>query len=182
MKESTKRIYKRCDEIMRNIYRNKLIKGFERSTNPEAAIHNWWWSYMKELTKMLNDVCETKAAEKKLDDTHDILLKRRRELEKYFGIRSKITFWELSKNFEEYNHEHDNGCDGTSITGVIVYKQSNWSKPYSEESRSYRVSSNNRAFQDGMIANSIFGHCLDGTDQGVRLDWYDWDIDYCYMD
>lgn len=93
----------------------------------------------------------------------------------------KITFSELSNAFWEFNKSHED--DGKEyITGVIVYKASNWEKPYTETERSYRTSSKCRAFQPGKIANSIFGNCLDGTDDGVRLDWYDWEIDYCYLD
>ena len=34
----------------------------------------------------------------------------------------------------------------------------------------------------GKISNPIFAECLDGIDVGVRLDWYDWDVEYCYME
>lgn len=95
--------------------------------------------------------------------------------------KKKITYEELCRKFYEFNEEHENGEGNEYIEGVIVYKQSNWEKEYSEKSRSYCVRSNNRAFQYGKIANSIFGYCLDGTDMGVRLDWYNWDVDYCYM-
>ena len=95
----------------------------------------------------------------------------------------KITYAELSKTMYDYNQAHSNGEDSNyTITGVIVYKQSNWEKQYSEESRSYRVSNHNRCFQSGKIANSLRGNCLDETDIGVRLDWYNWDIEYCYME
>jgi len=80
------------------------------------------------------------------------------------------------------NHNIVNGEDSKAITGVIVYKQDNWKNDYSTESRSYRVSSNNKAFYSGKIGNSVFGDSLDNLDLGVRLDWYKWRVDYCYMD
>ena len=92
----------------------------------------------------------------------------------------KITFSELCENMATHNRE--NGDFSNPIYGVVVYKKSNWEKEYSLKERSYRVSSRNRAFQDGKIANSIFAECLDGVDVGVRLDWYNWDVDYCYME
>lgn len=95
--------------------------------------------------------------------------------------KKKITWEEMEKAFWDYNREHDNGESGEPIAGVVVYKKENWGKPYSVKSRSYKVYSSNRAFQSGKISNSIFGYCLDGTDDGVRLDWYRWDVDYCYM-
>lgn len=94
----------------------------------------------------------------------------------------KISYKELCDRMWEHNKQNNNGASGEPISGVIVYKQSNFKDEYSELSRSYRVWSNNRAFQSGMIANSMFGDCLDGSEHGVRLDWYRWEVEYCYMD
>ena len=91
----------------------------------------------------------------------------------------KITYAELCEKFREFNKKHKTGEE---ITGVIVYSAKNWKKEFPLESRSYRISSYNRAFQDSKIANSIIGESLDGVDVGVRLDWYNWKIDYCYLD
>ena len=66
----------------------------------------------------------------------------------------------------------------------MVFKAENWpDKDYSEESRSYAFSSDNKYFVPGMGGNSIYASSLDGTDSGVRLDWYlgEWKIDYCYI-
>lgn len=95
----------------------------------------------------------------------------------------KISFSELQKTMVEYNQAHPDKQDTPAITGVIVYKQENWSSQvYSTKDRSYRVSNANRAFQQGKISNQLSGDCLDGKDLGVRLDWYNWSIEYCYMD
>ena len=97
--------------------------------------------------------------------------------------KRKLTFTQFCDKMWEHGKTHNNNEDyEDAITGVIVYKQSNWDEPYTEEQRSYRVCSCNRCFQHGKIANSMYGACLDGTDIGVRLDWYNWDVDYCYMD
>ena len=93
----------------------------------------------------------------------------------------KITFAKLEEIMEEYNRRFPENQDKAKLSGVIVYKASNWPKAYSERSRSYEVTNNSPAFQDGKISNRLSGYCLDGTDQGVRLDWYNWDIEYCYM-
>ena len=94
--------------------------------------------------------------------------------------RKRISYGEMSKLFFEHNRA-TNEDDSKAIAAVVVFKQSNWDKKYPVKSRSYKVFSNNRAFQDGKISNSVYGSCLDGTDQGVRLDWYNWDVEYCYM-
>lgn len=95
----------------------------------------------------------------------------------------KITRAELEHRMWEYNEAHPDREDHADLFGVIVYSQSNWpDKEYSLESRSYEVANNNRAYQPGKIANSIYACSLDGSDMGVRLDWYkDWKVEYCYM-
>ena len=82
------------------------------------------------------------------------------------------------------NHITTKGQDKHPITGIVVYKQGDYfKKEYTEKERSYRVSSNNKAFIPGQIGQSIFADCLDGIDIGVRLDWYrDWIVDYCYIE
>lgn len=93
----------------------------------------------------------------------------------------RITFDQLWHIMHDFNVKHPDKEDEACLTGVIVYKASNWDKPYTEIERSYEVHNCCRAFQPNKIANSIFGNCLDGKDMGVRLDWYKWEVDYCYM-
>ena len=95
----------------------------------------------------------------------------------------KITLSKLHEIMTTYNRRFPDKEDTTSITGIIVFNQSNWpNHPFTEEQRSYRVSNANRQFQDGKISNSLFGDCLDGKDLGVRLDWYNWSVEFCYME
>lgn len=94
----------------------------------------------------------------------------------------KITMAELTNNMMEFNSKNPDKADTACITGVIVFKQSNFNKPYSVRDRSYRVSNANRQFQYGKISNALFGDCLDEKDVGVRLDYYKWAVEYCYMD
>lgn len=94
---------------------------------------------------------------------------------------------EIIEKFREHNRAHGynyGDYQGEEITAVIVYAQSSFPREYSEQSRSYRVSNfGGKAFFDGMIGNSIFGDCLDGTENGVRLDYYtDWKIEKCYFE
>lgn len=67
---------------------------------------------------------------------------------------------------------------------VIVFTEDTWTKTYSEESRSYEISRDARYFNPNAISKSLFGDCLDGKDDGVRLDAYIgmyWKVDYCYI-
>lgn len=98
----------------------------------------------------------------------------------------KITFEELRNYFIEHNKTHNWTRD--IINGVVVFAPDSFNKEYSEESRSYVFRSDNRTFRNS-ISNSLYASCLDGTDQGVRLDWYmeyygnkdGWKVDYCYL-
>lgn len=75
------------------------------------------------------------------------------------------------------------------LTAHIVFTEDSFGKPYPLISRTYAVSSDNKAFWPGMGGYSIFGSCLDGTDQGVRLEWYmagegvadGWKVQDCYV-
>lgn len=43
---------------------------------------------------------------------------------------------------------------------------------YPWQSRTYSISSDNKAFQPAKCGYSLYGRCLDRTDYSVRLDWY----------
>ena len=98
----------------------------------------------------------------------------------------KISYGELCEKMREFNKVHNNTSKGNNkvLKGVIVFTQDSFDKTYTEGERSYEVTSDNKAFLPNMISNSIFGNCLDGIDNGVRLDLYiydGWKIDYCYI-
>lgn len=93
----------------------------------------------------------------------------------------EITFAEMRDRFceaEKEGKEH--------LSGYIVFTSDSFDKPYDERSRTYGISSDNKAFKAGMGGYSIYGSCLDGTDPCVRLDGYmfgehAWKIEKCYM-
>ena len=94
-----------------------------------------------------------------------------------------VTYGELCRQFREAEDK------GEHMQGYIVFTEDSFDKPYSEFSRTYAVSSNNKAFQSGMGGYSIYGSCLDGTDPCVRLEGYmaaekggetGWKIERCY--
>lgn len=89
----------------------------------------------------------------------------------------KFTFEELenNKNWSE---------------AVVVFTEDSFNEQYTEIQRSYAIKSDEKWFDSRMNGNSLFGNCLDGTDQGVRLDIYmrmlpsegkRWSVDYCYI-
>lgn len=98
------------------------------------------------------------------------------------------TLTEIKEKFRTYNRENNiiYGCTTNvpNITAVIVYKQSNFNKPYTELERSYRIDNCcGKAFFDTVSGSqSIRADCLDGKDLGVRIDYYHWEIDYCYFE
>ena len=101
----------------------------------------------------------------------------------------KLTWSEFEKTMYEFNESHGYTVKGTKerLSGVIVFTEDSYSKPYTETQRSYRTDSDQKAFLPHQLGYSIFGDCLDGTDLGVRLDWYmrdpkmPWKVEYCYL-
>ena len=101
----------------------------------------------------------------------------------------KITWNELCKAMWKFNEEHGYTTKGNKekLEGVVVFTEDSWNKVYTETQRSYQFSSDNKAFLAHQSSNSIFADCLDGTDLGVRIDWYmhdgkmPWKVDYCYL-
>ncbi len=103
----------------------------------------------------------------------------------------KITFQELCKIMHAFNEEHNcKPFDKEHILhAVIVFTEDSFKDPYTEVERSYKVCNGNKFWLSGYISNSLFGDCLDGKDDGVRLDWYiypggdakPWKVDYCYL-
>lgn len=75
------------------------------------------------------------------------------------------------------------------LTAHIIFTVDSFAKRYPVLSRTYSFSSDNKAFWPSMSGYSIFAYCLDGTDQGVRLDWCmaeegnpgGWKVEDCYV-
>lgn len=96
----------------------------------------------------------------------------------------KFTRHELNEIMHEYNCIHEkevNHPEYPQIVAVIVFKQENFDKEYPVLSRSYLVHSDSKYFCWWMGGSSLPGYCLDGTDQGVRLEAYKWEAEYCYF-
>lgn len=95
-----------------------------------------------------------------------------------------MTYGELKNYFRSAERK------GEHLTGYIVFSPASFTQEYSEESRTYIVSSDNKAFQPNMGGYSIFASSLDGSDMGVRLERCmasehggkdGWQIERCYM-
>ena len=101
----------------------------------------------------------------------------------------RITWNELCKAMWKFNETHGYTTKGNPkhLKGVVVFSAKSWNKPYTEIQRSYEFTSDNKAFLPNQHSNSIFADCLDGTDLGVRIDWYmhdkemPWIPEYCYI-
>ena len=98
-----------------------------------------------------------------------------------------MTYAELAGKFRVHEASHPD----THLTGFIVFTEDSFDKSYSLESRTYRVSSDNKAYRPNMGGYSIFGWAIDGSDPGVRLESYmaaekggsnGWKVDYCYVE
>ena len=96
-----------------------------------------------------------------------------------------MTYNELKQIFRDLKRNSPR----EDLTAHIIFTEDSFTKPYPLLSRTYRVSSDNKAFRPNMGGYSIFAYCLDGTDQGVRLDWCledegnigGWKVERCYV-
>lgn len=100
---------------------------------------------------------------------------------------NKLTYAEMAAAFR--HHEYPGAVK--HLTGYIVFTEESFDKPYSLESRTYRVSSDNKAYQPNMGGYSIYGSAIDGSDSMVRLERYmaaekgvksGWKVAYCYLE
>lgn len=80
--------------------------------------------------------------------------------------------------------------NGEHLDGYIVFTEDSFTEKYPLESRTYVVSSDNKAYRPNMGGYSIYATSLDGTDKNVRLEAYmaaekggkdGWKIERCYM-
>lgn len=96
-----------------------------------------------------------------------------------------MTYLELKAAFEKWNRENHKEV----LTAHIIFTPDSFDREYSLLSRTYVVSSCNKAFRPGMGGYSIFGYSLDGSDSGVRLEGYmaeegnpkGWEVEDCYI-
>ena len=95
-----------------------------------------------------------------------------------------LSYKEMAARFREAESR------GEHLDGCVVFAQESFTKEYSLESRTYRISSDNKAYRPHAKGYSIFGSSLDGSDCGVRLDEYmaderggkdGWKVERCYM-
>lgn len=96
-----------------------------------------------------------------------------------------MTYPELRAAFREWER---NG-PVQHLTAHIIFTVDSFDREYPLLSRTYAVSSNNKAFRPNMGGYSIFGDSLDRTDIGVRLKGYmaeegnpgGWQVEGCYI-
>lgn len=76
------------------------------------------------------------------------------------------------KPLKELLFQHECKHPGTHLTACITFASfgPNAKTDYPWKSRTYIISSDNKAFQPNKGGYSIFGKCLDGTDPYLRLD------------
>lgn len=127
-----------------------------------------------------NDICVVCRADAKTSD-----LKMNRVL-RSADRRIEMTYEQLTSAFYQQECKMEN----KHLLGHVVFTLDSFAKPYSEASRTYVISSDNKAFIPGMSGYSIFGSSLDGTDVCVRLEGYmaaekggkaGWRIEKCYL-
>lgn len=76
------------------------------------------------------------------------------------------------KQLKEMLFQHESKNPNSHLTACVTFASfgPNVKTEYPWSSRTYIISSDNKAFRPGMGGYSIFGKCLDGTDPYLRLD------------
>ena len=101
-----------------------------------------------------------------------------------------MTWEEATEYMRKFNRNNNYSRDNRPerfVTIVAVMKNKGFKrKDLTDEERSYAFTNDNKAFLDGMLGYSIFANAIDGTDDGVRLDYYVeeagiWEVDHCYI-
>ena len=96
-----------------------------------------------------------------------------------------MTYGELAAQFRA----QERSGTGRHMLGYIVFTEDSFTEPYTEEQRTYVVSSDNKAFKPNMGGYSIYASSLDGVDKMVRLEAYmaaehggkdGWKVERCY--
>lgn len=100
----------------------------------------------------------------------------------------KMSYAEFENAMYKFNSEHKitSQSGNKRLYGVIVFTENSFNKKFTESQRSYFTDNLQKAFLPSMISSSLSASCLDGTDVGVRLDWYmkgekPWHVEYCYI-
>lgn len=99
-----------------------------------------------------------------------------------------MDYKQLKELFSQHEREHPE----THLTACITFSSfgSDNRREYSWDSRTYEISSDNKAFRSNQGGYSIFGCCLDGSDKCVRLDHYmreekgcenGWVVEDCFL-
>lgn len=97
-----------------------------------------------------------------------------------------ITFSELCNIFNKHNEDNNitqQFSDKNPLIGGICFHKNSFNGDFTEKERTYTFRSDNKYFISGLNGKSIFANCEDGTDQGIRLDYYlnHWTVDYCFI-
>lgn len=96
-----------------------------------------------------------------------------------------MSYGELAAQFRA----QERSGTGRHMLGYIVFTEDSFTEPYTEEQRTYVVSSDNKAFKPNMGGYSIYASSLDGVDKMVRLEAYmaaehggknGWKVERCY--
>lgn len=109
------------------------------------------------------------------------------ERNRKYGVRpvAEMPYRQMKQLFKKVEQ-----CRGEHVSGFIVFRKDSFLSSQTINSRTYRVSSDNKAFQPGGDEHSIYGSCKDGKDPNARLDQhmaaefggkFGWKIERCYM-
>ena len=157
----------------------------------EKRLHNWFEQYSRSFQRASQEK-KGEVLEKWLDAMKDFQEEIGDFLKDYEDSKNEVeemAEWEAkSKADKERARAHGGITFGEMEEQFVMHNADSFDKPLPLEARSFRVSSECKAFHPLMGGYSIFGSSLDGKEKCVRLDTYMRDpedplkVDYCYLE
>lgn len=121
------------------------------------------------------------------DPTTPVAGKLRDTISQLQYMEDGISYGELATIFQLWERSNP----GTHLRAYITFTPDSFGEVnLSWVSRTYEITSDNKAFKPGMAGYSIYGRCLDNTDNGIRLERYmaaegggkdGWKIENCQL-
>ncbi len=159
-------------------------KALYQIENPLSFIYQEWINIDNNYMDLLRDTIDETT--KKLINSNKEITIDDTNISKDFNVpyeadKQIMTYNEMTSVFREAIRKHH-----PHVVGYIVFTEDSFDQIYSLESRTYEVSSNNKAFIPNMSGYSIYGSSIDGSDINIRLEAYmrgenAWKVDRCYM-
>lgn len=169
-----------------NVTLREALTHFKNTPVRVFAVHDDPNIAAIEVTRHMNDYLDHEVAYFGKSERSDCFIFEVKRTD----VIEKITYAEMKKRFRTHEEAEAANPTGNHLRGCLVFTMDSFLEEYSVASRTYFVSSDNKAYKPDMLGYSVFGSNVAGDDTGVRLDRYmreekggaqGWKVDFCYI-